>query len=74
MSVGSIQPLCSMLTVQDARMVGVTLEGLDNILKVGKKNALDGVNPYAAEVEEAYGGLSIMQVPYVLHSHCRKAY
>ena len=44
-----------MLTVQDPRIVLVTLEGLENILKVGKDNAKNEVNPYAVLIEEAYG-------------------
>ena len=52
---GAIEPLCGMLNVPDSRMVGVTLEGLDNILRIGKSNAVDGVNPYVSLIEEAYG-------------------
>ena len=46
-----------MLTVQDARIVIITLEGLENILKVGEKDASsnEGVNPYCIIVEEAFG-------------------
>ena len=45
-----------MLTVQDTRMVIITLEGLENILKVGQTDSKDGgVNPYSILVEEAYG-------------------
>ena len=44
-----------MLTVQDPRIVLVTLEGLENILKVGLLDAKSGVNPYAVLIEEAYG-------------------
>ncbi len=32
---GCIKPLCELLTVADARIVTVALEGLENILKVG---------------------------------------
>ena len=48
-----------MLTVQDSRIVTITLEGLENILKVGEKDASSngGVNPYSILVEEAYGEL-----------------
>jgi hypothetical protein len=54
-SIGCIKPLCDMLTVQDARIVTITLEGLENILKVGQSDAKSGVNPYSIMVEEAYG-------------------
>ena len=56
-SIGCIKPLCDMLTVQDTRIVLITLEGLENILKVGEadtgKNG--GVNPFSVLIEEAYG-------------------
>lgn len=32
---GAIKPLCDLVTVNDARIVTVALEGLENILKVG---------------------------------------
>ena len=35
-------------------MVMITLEGLENILKVGQQDA-SNVNPYTILVEEAYG-------------------
>jgi importin subunit alpha-2 len=56
-SVGCIKPLCDMLTVQDSRIVTITLEGLENILRVGQKDAPNngGVNPYSLLIEEAYG-------------------
>ena len=41
--------------MQDSRMVIVTLEGLENILKVGNKDPVNGVNPFSLQVEEAYG-------------------
>ena len=56
-SIGGIKPLCDMLGVQDPRVIQITLEGLENILKVGQldveKNG--GVNPFAVLVEEAFG-------------------
>lgn len=52
-SVGCIKPLCDLLTVQDARVVVVILEGLENILRVGSKGR--GVNPFVVQIEEAYG-------------------
>lgn len=33
---GCIKPLCELLTVNDARIITVALEGLENILKVGQ--------------------------------------
>jgi importin subunit alpha-1 len=33
---GCIKPLCDLLTCQDARIVTVALEGLENILRVGE--------------------------------------
>ena len=63
MSAGCVAPLCSMLSVQDSRMVIVTLEGLENILRVGSKSPTpDGVNPYAKIIEEAYGKVLCMCV------------
>ena len=46
-----------MLTVQDNRIVIITLEGLENILRVGQKDivANGGVNPFSILIEEAYG-------------------
>mmetsp|Transcript_21806 Transcript_21806/g.49600 ORF Transcript_21806/g.49600 Transcript_21806/m.49600 type:complete len:574 (-) Transcript_21806:603-2324(-) len=35
---GCIRPLCDLLTVQDAKIVTVALEGLENILKVGEQD------------------------------------
>ena len=56
-SIGCIKPLCSMLTMPDSRVILVTLEGLENILKVGQQD-LDkngGINPHSVLIEEAYG-------------------
>ena len=44
-----------MLTVQDSRIVTITLEGLENFLKVGQIDAEGAVNPYSLLIEEAYG-------------------
>ncbi len=38
---GCIKPLCELLTVNDARIITVALEGLENILKVGQTETLD---------------------------------
>eukprot|EP01118_Nematostelium_gracile_P018945 TRINITY_DN858_c0_g1_i1.p1 TRINITY_DN858_c0_g1~~TRINITY_DN858_c0_g1_i1.p1 ORF type:complete len:519 (-),score=189.94 TRINITY_DN858_c0_g1_i1:255-1811(-) len=52
-----IKPLCDLLTCSDARIITVALEGLENILKVGEKEAktTGEQNPYAILVEEAEG-------------------
>lgn len=41
----------------DSKIVQVALSGLENILRIGKQDALqtDGVNQFAVMVEEAYG-------------------
>lgn len=56
-SMGCIKPLCDLLTVQDSRMIIVTLEGLENILRVGNKDVVSGVNSFSVLIEEAYGML-----------------
>ena len=56
---GCIPPLCALLEVQDAKIVTVALEGLENILKVGDAEAkAQGLaqNVYATCIDEA-GGL-----------------
>lgn len=55
---GCIKPLCDLLTCSDTRIITVALEGLENILRVGEKDAKsspNGVNQYASFVEEADG-------------------
>ncbi|XP_061430788.1 importin subunit alpha-6 isoform X1 [Lethenteron reissneri] len=55
---GCIKPLCDLLTVMDAKIVQVALNGLENILKLGEQEARQdnlGINPYCATIEEAYG-------------------
>ncbi|EME31274.1 Importin subunit alpha-1b [Galdieria sulphuraria] len=54
-SQGCIPPLCNLLTVQDFRIIIVALEGLENILRVGERLAVGGLNQYALFVEEAEG-------------------
>lgn len=58
-SQGCIKPLCDLLTCQDARIVTVALEGLENILKVGEADKELGggstQNSYAQNVDEAEG-------------------
>lgn len=56
---GCIEPLCNLLTVHDARIISVALEGLENILRVGQKEKdTSGAeyNDYARAIE-AVGGL-----------------
>lgn len=63
---GAIEPLCNLLDAQDARIISVALEGLENILKAGERlrgatdDALCG-NQYAEEVEAA-GGLDKLEL------------
>jgi hypothetical protein len=55
---GSVPPLCDLLSVLDPKIVEVALNALENILKVGEKDATraeyDG-NPFAGLIEECYG-------------------
>jgi len=55
---GCIKPLVDLLSVSDSKIVGVALEALENILKVGKDQQLEkglSENPYGAKVEQADG-------------------
>lgn len=53
---GTIKPLCDLLTCQDVKVISVALEGLENILKIGESITPNGqVNPYAVQIEEADG-------------------
>ncbi|KAF2885517.1 hypothetical protein ILUMI_20667 [Ignelater luminosus] len=54
---GCIGPLCDLLTVMDAKIVQVALNGLENILRLGDQDAKNhsGTNPYAVLIEECYG-------------------
>lgn len=55
---GCIRPLCDLLTVQDAKIISVALEGLENILKVGDKQSLtskDENNQMAVHISECDG-------------------
>ncbi|GAB6026722.1 Importin subunit alpha-7 [Chamberlinius hualienensis] len=54
---GCISPLCDLLTVMDAKIVQVALNGLENILRLGEQisKAESGTNPYAVMMEECYG-------------------
>ncbi|XP_070507373.1 importin subunit alpha-7 [Chironomus tepperi] len=53
-SVGCIPPMCELLTVMDANIVQVALNGLENILKSGEQS-YQKPNPYAVLIEECYG-------------------
>jgi len=54
---GCIKPLCDLLACSDARIITVALEGLENILKIGEKDAKasGATNLYAQYIEEAEG-------------------
>ncbi|EFC47863.1 predicted protein [Naegleria gruberi] len=54
---GCIKPLCELLSVKDVKVVGVALEGIENILASGSSIAddIDGINPYTDFIEEAGG-------------------
>ncbi|KAL1221524.1 Importin subunit alpha-6 [Cardamine amara subsp. amara] len=56
---GCIKPLCDLLSCPDPRVVTVSLEGLENILKVGEAQKELGntgdVNLYAQMIEDAEG-------------------
>ncbi|UJR15292.1 hypothetical protein I4U23_002245 [Adineta vaga] len=54
---GVIPPICELLSVADAKIIQVALNGLDNILKLGVAEAkrTNGPNPYAIMIEECYG-------------------
>ena len=56
-SLGTIKPMCDLLTVMDSKIVQVSLNGLENILRLGEQEAKQNGkgNPYCACIEEAYG-------------------
>uniref|UniRef100_A0A8C5N5L7 Importin subunit alpha n=1 Tax=Gouania willdenowi TaxID=441366 RepID=A0A8C5N5L7_GOUWI len=57
-SLKTIIPMCDLLTVMDSKIVQVSLNGLENILRLGEQEAKQngtGINPYCALIEEAYG-------------------
>lgn len=58
---GCIPPLCELLTLMDAKIVQVALNGLENILRLGEQEAkaTGGVNSYAVLVEGCYGNNSL---------------
>mmetsp|Transcript_11089 Transcript_11089/g.23816 ORF Transcript_11089/g.23816 Transcript_11089/m.23816 type:complete len:557 (+) Transcript_11089:96-1766(+) len=71
-SEGCVPPLCALLDVQDARIVQVALEGVENILRVGAKiaesNGLDSADDYPVLVEQC-GGLDKIEL---LQTHTNK--
>jgi len=54
-SQGCIKPLCDLLNCMDNKIIQVALDGLENILKVGEIDKIDGINQFALYVEEAGG-------------------
>ncbi|CAG8602984.1 790_t:CDS:2 [Acaulospora colombiana] len=54
-SQGCIKPLCDLLTCMDNKIIQVALDGLENILKVGDMEKVDGVNQFSLFIEEAGG-------------------
>ncbi|EGG14258.1 putative importin subunit alpha B [Cavenderia fasciculata] len=52
---GCIPPLCELLRCNDARIINVALEGIENILQSGKKESQNGTNLYYEYVEDAGG-------------------
>ena len=57
MEQGCIAPLCDLLTVMDAKIVQVALNGLENILRLGDQDAKNTgtANPYAVMIEQCFG-------------------
>lgn len=50
-----LTPICEALTWKDEKLLGVTLEAIDAILRVGellKENRETSVNPYVILIEE----------------------
>lgn len=52
------------MTVMDAKIIQVALNGLENILRLGEQDAKASstVNPYAVLIEECYGELKGRQI------------
>ena len=74
---GCIKPLCDLLNCGDNKIIQVTLDGLENILKVGNvdKPLTQGINQMAIYIEEAGGMDKIHQLQ--LHDNSdiyKKAY
>lgn len=65
-SLNTIKPMCDLLTVMDSKIVQVSLNGLENILRLGEQEAKQngtGINPYCALIEEAYGKDACFSAP-----------
>lgn len=69
---GCISPLCDLLTVMDAKIVQVALNGIQNILQLGEQEAKTtfGVNPYAVLVEECYGKIDFIVADHYITYVC----
>jgi len=53
---GVIPPLCELFKCSNAKMIMVAMEGIENILRVGKKELhIHGTNKFADNVEECQG-------------------
>ena len=53
---GCIKPFVDLLTVKDSKLIGVTLEAIENILYTGERlSKANGINPFLSIVEEAEG-------------------
>ncbi|GLE05980.1 hypothetical protein PINS_up015191 [Pythium insidiosum] len=62
---GCIRPMCDLLEANDAKVVIVALEGLENILRVGEaQKGLNEFNPMATLIDEAEGVPKIQQLQY----------
>lgn len=58
---GVIPPLCNLFICANPKMIMVAMEGIENILRVGKKEAhLNGTNKFGDNVEEC-GGLDKLE-------------
>lgn len=57
-----VPPLCDLLTVMDAKIVQVALNGLENILRLGEQDAMhSGMNQYAVLIEQCFGEYTIVK-------------
>lgn len=56
---GCLQPLCNMLSVEDAGVVSMAISGIEAILRVGDREAkrTGADNLYALKVEECQGNV-----------------
>lgn len=68
---GCVKPLCELLDVPDSRIVMVALEGIENVLKTGAKQAeTQGTENLVARYVEEAGGLNFIEK---LQTHRDKA-